>query len=166
MTGFGRGQRPVINVSWYDAECYKQWLTKKTGSKYRLPTEAEWEYAARARTNTVFYWGNEDPNKYAWFSRNSDGKTQPVRQKKPNKFGLYDMSGNVSEWVLDCFHENYNNAPTDGTAWEQLNDGDCGYRMLRSGSWYNTDFNLRSEFRGLNFPGYLNDDIGFRLAQN
>jgi formylglycine-generating enzyme required for sulfatase activity len=136
-SGFGNGQRPAINVNWYDAECYAQWLTKKTDSEkrpFRLPTEAEWEYAARAGTNSVFYWGADDPKNNAWFDENSGNKTQPVRQKKPNNFDLYDMSGNVFEWVQDCWHDNYNSAPTDGTAWEQQNEGDCETRVLRGGS--------------------------------
>jgi formylglycine-generating enzyme required for sulfatase activity len=169
-SNYGEKQRPVINVMWYDAQCYAQWLTEKTGSEkrpFRLPTEAEWEYAARGGTNTVFYWGDANPKDYAWFSENSDYKTQPVRQKIPNRFGLYDMSGNVQEWVQDCDHQNYYNAPPDGTAWEQQNDGDCGYRVNRGGSWLYGPAALRAALRGRGSSDERYDfGLGFRLAQD
>ena len=164
--GWGRGKRPVINVSWEDAVAYAQWLSTVTGKPFRLPTEAEWEYAARAGTTSDFYWGQGEAKDFAWFNENSNNKTQPVGEKKPNAFGLYDMSGNVWEWVQDCWHDNYDQAPGDGSAWQGQNNGDCSRRVLRGGSWDNEPDWLRSAYRGRNYPGYRNYDIGFRLAQD
>jgi formylglycine-generating enzyme required for sulfatase activity len=109
--GWGRGRRPVIYVSWEDANAYTKWLSERTGKRYRLPTEAEWEHAARAATKTDYWWGNEMMKGIA----NCDGcgsewdnkQTAPVGSFKPNPFGLYDTAGNVDEWVQDCWHENY-----------------------------------------------------------
>ena len=136
--GWGRGRRPVINVSWKDAAAYAEWLSEQTGKRYRLPSEAEWEYAARAGTTTAYWWGNEIGQNRA----NCDGcgsqwdnkQTAPVGSFKPNAFGLYDTAGNVWEWVQDCWNENYAGAPTDGSAWEE---GDCSQRVLRGGAWFN-----------------------------
>ena len=125
---------PVENVSWVDAQLFVQKLSQKTGKKYRLPTEAEWEYAARGGSATKFFWGNSDTelHVYAWF-RAIANATNPVGLKKPNQFGLYDMMGNVWELTQDCWHENYEGAPTDGSAWT---GGDCSRRVVRGGSWY------------------------------
>ena len=120
--GWGRGRQPAINVSWEDAVEYAKWLSEQTGKRYRLPTEAEWEYAARAGTETEYWWGNEMKPGMA----NCDGgdtrwggkQTSPVGSFPPNPFGLYDTAGNVWEWVQDNWHENYQGAPADGTAWE------------------------------------------------
>jgi len=161
---WGRVQRPVINVSWEDATAYASWLSKLSGKSYRLPSEAEWEYAARSNTTTEYYWdGQGEAKDFAWLDDNSDSKTHPVAEKKPNAFGLYDMSGNVWEWVQDCWNDNYQNAPIDGSAWESLS---CSCRVLRGGSWYNEQDLLRSAYRDRFLPGIRNNDIGFRLAQD
>ena len=103
---------------------------------------------------------------YSWFVANSSGKTQEVGKKKSNGFGLHDMSGNVWEWVEDCWHENYNGAPTDGRAWKEENGGQCGQRVIRGGSWLNSPVNLRSSLRGWDLAGTRDGDVGFRLAQD
>lgn len=161
---WGRGQRPVINVSWEDATAYASWLSNLTGKSYRLLGEAEWEYAARANTTTEYYWdGQGEAKDFAWLDDNSEGKTHAVAEKRPNAFGLYDMSGNVWEWVQDCWHDNYQNAPIDGSAWESES---CSCRVLRGGSWLNKQDYLRSATRGGSDPDNRNYTIGFRLAQD
>jgi formylglycine-generating enzyme required for sulfatase activity len=117
----GRGTKPVINVTWDDAQTYVAWLSKMTGQPYRLLTESEWEYAARAGTTT-------DACGSQWDKR----QTSPVGSFKPNAFGLYDMEGNVYQWLQDCIHEDYKGAPTDGSAWTSR---DCSLRAIRGGSW-------------------------------
>ena len=165
-SGWGRGKRPVINVSFTDAQAYVNWLSKQTGKAYRLPTEAEWEYAARAGTQTAYFWGNDDKKAgdYAWFATNSGDKTQPVGGKKPNAFGLYDTAGNVYEWTQDCEHDNYKLAPSDGSAWLEAQNGDCNRRVVRGGSWYDDPQNLRSAIRNRDFNAayYI---LGFRIAR-
>jgi formylglycine-generating enzyme len=140
-----RGEmRPVENVSWNDAHEF----LKKIGSGYRLPTEAEWEYAARAGTTTEYSFGDDTSKlgEYAWFTENAEGETHPVGRKKPNLFGLYDIHGNVWEWVEDQYHENYLGAPTDGSAW--LTGDKSTNRVLRGGSWnFNLTSSLRSAYR-------------------
>ncbi|MEI6067207.1 MAG: formylglycine-generating enzyme family protein [Methylococcaceae bacterium] len=164
---WGRGRWPVINVSWDDAREYCEWLSALTGARFRKPTEAEWEYAARAGTTSDYYWeGQGDTKDFAWFSENAENKTHPVGELKPNAFGLQDMSGNVWEWVQDCWHENYDQAPGDGSAWLAHNNGDCSRRVLCGGSWHYGQDGLRSAFRyGLSPVGRYND-VGFRLAQD
>jgi formylglycine-generating enzyme required for sulfatase activity len=133
--GWGRGQRPVINVSWLDAKAFAAWLTQKTGYKYRLPTEAEWEYAARAGTGTTYWWGADIGSGRANCQNCNTGQgrmTLPVGSFKPNAFGLYDTSGNVAEWVEDCWHDDYHAAPTDGSAWNQPQ---CQLHVLRGGAF-------------------------------
>ena len=164
---WGRARRPVINVNWNDAQDYCQWLSALTGTHYRLPTEAEWEYAARAGTTSDYYWeGQGDAKDFAWFSENSEDKTHPVGKKKPNAFGLYDMSGNVWEWVQDCWHDNYDQAPWDGSAWQEQNNGDCTRRVLRGGSWGSDTGLVALGDRIRVLPGQPQQHIGFRLAQD
>ena len=163
-SGFGKANRPVINVSWDEAVAYTAWLSKVTGRHYRLPSEAEWEYAARAGTQTNYYWGDKDAKNYAWFYDNSNRQTQPVGQLKPNDFGLYDMSGNVYEWVQDCYEPDYNKAPKDGSAWDPK--GCANSRVLRGGSWNNLQNDLRSATHHRNSPGLRDGNVGFRLAQD
>jgi len=162
--GWSRGNRPVSSVSWNDAKAYATWLSRKTGKTYRLPSEAEWEYAARAGTNTPFSCGNDDAclNSVAWYKGNSGGGTKPVGGKVPNAFGLHDMHGNVLEWVEDCWNGNYEGAPTDGTAWTT---GKCVNRILRGGSWYSDPSDIRSAFRDDYTSNSRNRSYGFRIAR-
>jgi len=127
---------PVEQITWKQAKEYCRKLSEKTGQTYRLPTEAEWEYAARAGSQTDFYFGSDASriNDYAWFDENSDETTHPVGERLPNAFGLYDMYGNVWEWTADCWNTSYLGAPVDGSAWTT---GDCSMRVVRGGSWYN-----------------------------
>jgi len=164
--GWGRGRRPVINVSWEDAQAYVTWLAKKTGKPYRLPSEAEWEFAARAGRTTRYPWGDEPGTSHANFgdsgSKRSGRRTAPVGSFEPNRFGLHDMIGNVWEWVQDCWNVSYHDAPSNGSAWTS---GDCGRRVVRGGSWDSKPELARTAFRGRNGPGYCDDDLGFRLAR-
>jgi formylglycine-generating enzyme required for sulfatase activity len=140
-----------------------KWLSKLTGKRYRLLTEAEWEYAARAASVGPYsFEGDESTlDDYAWYSKNSDKQSHPVGQKKPNGFGLYDMHGNVWEWVEDCYHKNYEGAPSDGSAWTT---GDCNSRVVRGGSYHKDPRSLRSANRGwLSSPS--RGDIGFRVGR-
>jgi formylglycine-generating enzyme required for sulfatase activity len=155
---------PVEQVSWDDAQEFIKKLNGVTGKKYRLPSEAEWEYAARAGTKTRWSFGDQESQlgEYAWYDSNSDLKTHPVGQKKPNPWGLQDMHGNVWEWVQDRWHNNYNGAPTDGSAWEA---GDSSGRGLRGGSWLNNARNTRAALRNDGTPGVRLSNLGFRLAR-
>jgi formylglycine-generating enzyme required for sulfatase activity len=165
-SGFERGTRPVINVSWDEAQQYGAWFSKMTGRPYRLLTEAEWEYAARAGSTTAYFWddqigkGNANCNDCGsqWDSR----QASPVGSFKPNAYGLYDMAGNVWQWVQDCNHDNYNGAPTDGSAWTI---GDCGRRVVRGGSWGNVAQYLRSASRDWYGAADRDFHIGFRLGR-
>jgi formylglycine-generating enzyme required for sulfatase activity len=177
--GWGRGRRPVINVSWDEATTYASWLSRKTGKPYRLLTEAEWEYAARAGSTTAYYWGNEigkgNANcapvaKLECGSQWDNKQTAPVGSFAANAFGLYDMAGNVWQWVQDCYHNSYNGAPADGSAWTTgncygtLQDGDL-QRVIRGGSWISGPLLLRSagRFRDtFNSEGNL---LGFRVGR-
>ncbi len=155
---------PVVCVSWNDANAYVEWLTKQTGQPYRLPTEAEWEYAARAGTQTRYSFGDDERQlgDYAWFSENSNDHAHPIGQKKPNPWGLYDMYGNAWEWVRDCYHNNYKGAPTDGSAWEADN---CELRVLRGGSFDVGAWVLRSAVRGRGTPENRDGKGGFRCVR-
>ena len=154
---------PVESVSWNDAQEFVQRLSQKTGKQYRLPSEAEWEYAARAGSTTKYSFGDADAQltEYAWYGTN---KTQRVAQKRPNAFGLFDMHGNVWEWTQDCWNANYSGAPTDGSAWTT---GCSGSRVLRGGSWIDIPVNLRSATRSRNWPfiRFNGSGIGLRLAR-
>ena len=122
-SGFGRGTRPATNVTWDDAQAYVAWLSRMTGGAYRLPTEAEWEYITRAGTTTTYYWGNElgkgNANCIVCGTEWDNSKTSPVGSFKPNPFALYDVTGNAWQWLQDCFHRNYEEAPTDGSGVDQ-----------------------------------------------
>ena len=166
-SGFGRDRYPVVNVSWEEATEYAKWLSRVTGKSYRLLTETEWEYAARSGGKEEIWSGTSDESKLAEYAVfKSQSGTAQVGTKKPNGLGLYDMSGNVWEWVEDCWHENYSGAPTDGTAWGKENGGDCGQRVIRGGSWGGTPEYLRASYRAGFDAGNRNYVIGFRLAQD
>jgi formylglycine-generating enzyme required for sulfatase activity len=164
--GWGRGRRPVINISWHDAKEYVTWVSRKAGNPYRLPSEAEWEYAARAGTTTRYAFGNAVNRKLAHYSegaRGSAGKTMEVGSFPANGFGLHDMHGNVWEWCEDSLHSNYEGAPDDGSAWA---GGDASHRIIRGGAWLNNhDRDLRSAHRNKSAPAGRFDGIGFRVAR-
>ncbi len=162
--GWGRGRRPVINVSWDDAKAYIKWLSGKTGKPYRLLSEAEWEYACRAGSETAYSFGDNesDLGRHAWCSSNAGGKTHPVGEKAANGFGLYDMHGNVWEWCEDCWNGNYHNAPADGSTWTT---GDSGRRVVRGGSWLNLPRLVRAAARDRRVTGYRISLLGFRVAR-
>jgi formylglycine-generating enzyme required for sulfatase activity len=155
---------PVMKVSWNDTQEFIQKLNAKTGKTYRLPTEAEWEYTARAGSQTEFSFGDNenDLGRYAWFYDNSSSQTHPVGEKQPNAFGLFDMYGNVWEWTQDCWNENYVGAPNDSSAWMQ---GDCSRRVLRGGSWNSVPQVLRSAIRNRNSSEFRYFNYGFRVAR-
>ncbi|MGA2126060.1 MAG: SUMF1/EgtB/PvdO family nonheme iron enzyme [Xanthobacteraceae bacterium] len=163
--GWGRGTQPVIDVSWDDAEAFVGWLAQRTGRKYRLPSEAEWEYAARGGTRTPFWWGREVGSGHA---NCEDCGGTPARQTvpagsfRPNGFGLFDTAGNAAEWVEDCWNDNYRNAPRDGSAWTA---GQCRQRVLRGGSFASRANVIRSGARfryDQDVRYYAN---GFRVAR-
>lgn len=165
--GWGRGRRPVINVSWKDARDYAAWLSEQTGKRYRLPTEAEWEYAARAGSQTAYWWGQAigkgNANCDGCGSQWDDKQTAPVGSFKPNPWGLYDTAGNVWEWEQDCYHDSYQGAPEDGSAWEEAG---CPRRVIRGGSWSYPPGLVRSAGRRGVGPGYRGRGLGVRLAQD
>ena len=166
--GWGRGDRPVINVSWDDARLFIQWLNSRTGGHYRLPSEAEWEYAARAGSSTKYSWGNSIGSNRAncngcgspW---DDDDRTAPAGSFSANAWGLHDMHGNVWEWVEDCWNGSYAGAPSDGRAWTQ---GDCSPRVIRGGSWDYEPRYLRSASRNWFTRSYRYAYLGFRLVQD
>jgi formylglycine-generating enzyme required for sulfatase activity len=169
--GWGRGQRPVINVSWQDAVAYAEWLSQQTGQAYRLPTEAEWEYAARAGTTTPFYFGSTISTDQANYDGNytyGDGrkgvyrkKTVEVGQFPANAWGLYDMHGNVWEWTCSEYDEGYG-----GAELRCLDNDAGGLRVLRGGSWLHLPRGLRAAYRPGLDPVYRSDSSGFRPARN
>jgi formylglycine-generating enzyme required for sulfatase activity len=165
-SGFGRGTRPVINVSWDEAQQYVAWFCKMTGRPYRLLTEAEWEYAARAGATTAYIWGDEigksNANCRGCGSQWDNRQTAPVGSFAPNGFGLYDMTGNVWQWVQDCYRDNYDGAPTDGSA---LTVGDCSRRAARGGSWNDDPLFLRSAVRDGAVTADRDYHGGFRLGR-
>ena len=155
--GWGRGNRPIIHVSWFDANDFCKWLSGKIGENVHLPTEAQWEYACRAGTTGDRY-GKLD--EIAWYNKNSNGKTQPVAQKKPNAFGLYDMLGNVLEWCNDFYGEYPIEAVVNPTG-----PKNGAYRVLRGGSWIDYCRDARSAYRDGFEPADRLSDTGFRLAR-
>ena len=171
--GWGRGDRPVINVSWNDAKEYVRWLSRKTGEDYRLLSESEWEYAARAGTTGPFHFGTTiTPDQANYDGRYTYGtgrkgryrqRTVPVGSFSPNAFGLHDVHGNVREWVEDCWHGSYRGARVDGSAW--MSGGDCGARVLRGGSWSSGPWFLRSAIRLRSSTGLRGGNVGFRVSR-
>jgi formylglycine-generating enzyme required for sulfatase activity len=165
-SNMGRGTRPVINISWDHAQQYVAWLAKMTGRPYRLLSEAEWEYAARAGTTTAYSWGDElgknNANCNGCGSEWDGRQTAPVGSFAPNPFGLYDMHGNVWEWVQDCLHADYEGAPTDGSPWLE---GNCNERVIRGGSWIGYPVGLRSALRFWYSPDDHGVDLGLRVAR-
>jgi len=167
--GWGKGNRPVIEVNWDDTQDYIRWLNQKTGMNFRLPSEAEWEYAARAGSTTKYSWGNSPSGRHAngdeedgWSSDGYNKKTAPVGSFQPNEFGLYDMHGNVWEWTQDCWNGPYSNALSNGAAWES--EG-CYKRVLRGGSWLNEPNWLRFDDRVKGLTASRYSYSGFRLVQ-
>ena len=169
---FKGDNRPVENVTWNDATEFCQKLSQQTGKTYRLPSEAEWEYACRARTTTPFYFGPTITTELANYKGNRTygsgpkgvdrGETRDVESRYSNAFGLYDMHGNVFEWCQDVWHENYNGAPTDGSAWES--GGDSSRRLRRGGSWDDDPRVCRSAYRNSNDAGKRDSGWGFRVV--
>jgi formylglycine-generating enzyme required for sulfatase activity len=178
--GWGRGRRPVINVSWEDAVAYAEWLSKMTGKRYRLPSEAEWEYAVRGGSETTWFWG-DDLKQACQYANVADQsfrqagyageifdcddrhpETAEVGSFKANGFGLYDMLGNVWEWVQDAWHNSYEGAPDDGSVWEVEKGGS---RVVRGGSWYSRPHGVRGAARYGELPRARHDNRGFRLAR-
>ena len=182
--GWGRGRRPVINVSWEDAQAYVEWLRGKTGQGYRLLSESEWEYVARAGTKTSRFWGGSETDQCRYgngwdralmrkFSGEAEGtevascddgyaRTSPVGSFGANGWGLHDVLGNVWEWVEDCMNLNYEGAPSDGSAWAR---GECGARMMRGASWFESPRFLRSGFRNGAPLDHRYHYLGFRIAR-
>jgi formylglycine-generating enzyme required for sulfatase activity len=170
--GWGRGRMPTINVSWDDAKVYLAWLSRKTGKSYRLLSESEREYVTRANTNTPFWWGKSASTDQA----NYDGtqtygagaigknrqKTVPVDTFPPNPWGLYQVHGNVWEWLEDCWNASYKGAPSDGSAWLT---GDCKQRNQRGGSWENAPKFMRSARRNTVPADFRGNIQGFRVAR-
>ena len=173
---WGRGERPVINVHWNDAKTYVAWLSRKTGKTYRLLSEAEREYVTRAGTTTPFWWGSSISTTQANYDGNYDGnfsygsaskgehrkKTMPVDSFQANPWGLYQVHGNVYNWVEDCHNDSYRGAPADGSAWTA---GVCSRRVVRGGSWHDNPGHLRSAYRNGDNPGNRNVYIGLRVAR-
>ena len=164
--GRGRGRHPVSRVSWEDAQAYVDWLSRETSEDYRLLSEAEWEYAARAGTTTRYHWGDDIGRNRANCRRYPCGDswefTAPVGSFGVNGFGLHDVHGNVGEWVEDCRNESYVGAPSDGSAWLS---GECARRVLRGGSWYFFSRSLRAASRVWGPTGIRDDSGGFRVAR-
>ena len=162
--GWGRGERPVINLTWFDAMIYAEWLSEQTGEHYRLPTEAEWEYAARAGTTSLYSCGDEPQAlpEHAWFRHNAAGRSQPVGGKKPNPWGLYDMHGNVWEWTCSRYTAYYS-----GTEQECVNPLSAPETpiVVRGGAWLNEAQWLRSGLRYWYQMSYKSPYLGFRLVR-
>jgi formylglycine-generating enzyme required for sulfatase activity len=179
FTDKGRGTRPVVGVSWYDAQAFVGWLNSKAGvdDLYHMPSEAEWEYGARAGSTTAFPWGADLDYNYGNFGKTEDGlggraegrdvwvdETSPVASFPANAFGLYDMHGNIFEWVEDCYEEDLSNAPTDGSA---NKNGNCANRVFRSGTFLSNMYMQRSARRGAPYVATQRgrNYLGFRVAR-
>ncbi len=171
--GWGRGQKPAINLSWNYAKSYVKWLSGVTGKPYRLLSESEWEYVARAGSDTAFWWGNSISSWQANYNGNfvynggekgiSRGRPVKVNEFQPNPWGLYNMHGNVHEWVEDCYHKNYYNAPRDGKPRIKKH---CFRRVVRGGYWHAHPENIRSASRDWGNAGYKVETIGVRVARD
>jgi formylglycine-generating enzyme required for sulfatase activity len=174
--GFGRDQRPVINVSWNHAQLYASWLSEKTGHRYRLPSEAEWEYVARAGTKSWFPWGRFARRDYANYGshpcppcagavggRDKWINTAPVGQFPPNRFGIHDTSGNVYEWTEDCHDNNLPNTAVDSSP---VVTESCNVRSMRGGTWYSNPERVTSSYRAYNPPHWHDHVIGFRVVRD
>ena len=165
--GWGRGSNPVVNLSWQDAKAYTEWLSNKTRKRYRLPSDAEWEYAARAGADTKFWWGDESgaarANCEGCNSLWDGAQIAPVGKFAANPLGLHDTAGNVFEWVADCYHDSFAEAPADGAPVEKPG---CGKRVIRGGAWSFPPKEIRSANRWRDFPTRRSDDTGFRVARD
>jgi formylglycine-generating enzyme required for sulfatase activity len=165
--GWGRGARPVIDVTWDEALAYTQWLSEQTGQPYRLPSEAEWEYAARGGTTSSYWWGVGSPASRALCmdcgTRWDQRSTAPVGSFPPNPLGLFDTAGNVYEWIADCYHHNYTGAPGDGRAWVKP---DCEFRVARGGGFKSPASSMRSHARNRFATHARVDMLGFRVARD
>ena len=174
-SGFRGSRNPVERVNWNDAKEFVRKLSAKTGKTYRLLSEAEWEYVARAGSSTIYWWGDTASHEYANYGtdkccgglargRDRWKNTSPVGSFAANRFGLHDIHGNVWEWTEDCWHENYSGAPTDGSAWTRK--GECDRRVLRGGSWDFIPRVVRSAFRVGNDSLIQYYNVGFRVARD
>ena len=163
-SSFQGPNRPVEQVSWIGVQTFLEKLNTRTGKIYRLPSEAEWEYGARGgqRSQRFTYSGGNKLNEVGWYRENSHRETKPVGLKQPNELGLYDMSGNVWEWCADVWHDNYEGAPKDGSAW--TTGGDQDTRVVRGGSWNFDDFSCRVSNRLRGNTDLRSNLVGFRLA--
>ena len=157
---------PATGFSWDDAKMFCETIGEELAMRVRLPTEAEWEYACRAGTTTVFNFGSRtgDVPDHAWCCANSGLEPKPVRGFRPNQWGLYDIVGNVWEWCQDKYHDNYKGAPDNGSAWEE--DDKAAARVFRGGSWSNYAVYCRSAYRGMDAPGLRRNFVGFRLSRS
>jgi len=164
LSDFKGANLPVETVNWHDAKNFCQYLNIYSGKNYRLPSEAEWEYACRAGSTGSYCFGDDENllEQYAWYGKNSGDITHPVGQKKPNGYGLYDMHGNVWEWCEDAWHENYNGAPIDGSAW--VSGGDTNKSLVRGGCWFNDAYYCRTAYRSWVAPDYRGNAFGFRVV--
>ena len=166
-SGWDVKTHPVIQVSWDDALAYTRWLSKQTGQTYRLLSEAEWEYVARGGTTTSYWWGAKPGagNAHCFDCKSDYNTSKPAKvgTYKPNPFGLYDTAGNVFEWVHDCYHRNYNDAPNDGSVWE---GGDCDVRVVRGGAYRSPANSMRSENREKFKSGKGQYNVGIRIARD
>ena len=177
-------RHPVVCVNWDDSQAYTQWLSKKTGKHYRLLSEAEWEYTARAGTSTAWYWGNNEAEQCRYgngadLSAKSAGvsapnfvgcddkyaHTSPVGSFRPNAFGVYDMAGNAGEWVEDCYQDTYRDTPNDGSACETCMEKFHNARVMRGGGWNAIPAWMRSASRDVEVPTLRADSFGFRVAR-
>ena len=164
--GWGGGRRPVINVSWNDAEAYTRWLSQQSGRNYRLPTEAEWEFAAAGGRDSFYWWGyqlgEDHANCFDCGSRWDSLSTAPAGSFQPNPYGIHDTAGNVLEWTQDCYHHSYEGAPTDGSAWLT---GECEERVARGGAYNTPGDSLRTTKRFHYYPETKLPILGFRVVR-